>query len=141
MDFQLSEDQEALREGIRSFCEGRFPNERFGEIEEHQGRVLSFSEKPLGARHCINGGFMVFNKSLLAHLTTNDDCDFEYGVVGDLAAQGEVMMYRHDGQWACVDHERDVHYLERLIGEGRAFWQGPTSPRTPALVAAAGGAS
>jgi alkylation response protein AidB-like acyl-CoA dehydrogenase len=34
MDFQLSEDQEALQEGIRSFCEGRFPVERFGELEE-----------------------------------------------------------------------------------------------------------
>ena len=34
MDFQPSEDQQALQEGIRAFCEGRFPAERFGEVEE-----------------------------------------------------------------------------------------------------------
>ena len=37
MDFRLSDDQEALRQGIRSFCEGRFPAERLGELEGKGG--------------------------------------------------------------------------------------------------------
>jgi len=102
---------------------GVHPPSRFGEIEDRLGRVMSFSEKPSGSGRCINGGFMVFHRSLLDYLTTQDDCDFEYGIVGDLARSGEVMLYRHEGQWACVDHERDVHYLEGLIAEGKAFWQ------------------
>lgn len=134
LEFHKSHGKMLTVSGVR-------PPSRFGEIEERDGRVLSFSEKPVGTRHRINGGFMVFDRSLLGHLTTDDDCDFEYGVVGDLATRGEVMMYRHDGQWACVDHERDVHYLERLISEGRAFWRGPTATRPRPLVAVSGGES
>ena len=37
MDFRLSEDQEALRDGIRSFCGGRFPSERLGETAADGG--------------------------------------------------------------------------------------------------------
>jgi len=33
MDFRLSEDQVALRDGIRAFCDGRVPNEQFAEFE------------------------------------------------------------------------------------------------------------
>ena len=37
MDFQPTDDQKALREGIRTFCEGRVPNERFPDLEKSQG--------------------------------------------------------------------------------------------------------
>lgn len=37
MDFQPTEDQKALRDGIRSFCEGQVPNERFPDLEKSQG--------------------------------------------------------------------------------------------------------
>jgi len=34
MEFQFTEDQVALQEGIRSFCEGRFPFDGIGELEK-----------------------------------------------------------------------------------------------------------
>ena len=37
MDFQPTEDQKALRDGVRSFCEGRVPNERFPELAQSHG--------------------------------------------------------------------------------------------------------
>ena len=37
MDFQPTEDQKALREGIRSFVEGQVPNERIAELEKTKG--------------------------------------------------------------------------------------------------------
>lgn len=37
MDFQPTEDQKALRDGIRSFCEGQVPNERYPELEKTKG--------------------------------------------------------------------------------------------------------
>jgi alkylation response protein AidB-like acyl-CoA dehydrogenase len=37
VDFQLSEDQEALKEGVRSFCEGRFSFEALRELEQKGG--------------------------------------------------------------------------------------------------------
>ena len=41
----------------------------------------------------------------------------------ELTRRGEVMVYEHPGQWACVDHERDMIYLNRLWKENKAFWE------------------
>ena len=51
----------------------------------------------------INGGYMVFDRSLLDYLTTDDDCDLEAGILERLARQGDIAVYRHDGLWACMD--------------------------------------
>ncbi len=40
MDFQLSPDQEALQQGIRSFCDGRVPVEKLRELERGFDRAL-----------------------------------------------------------------------------------------------------
>ncbi len=37
MDFQPTDDQKALRDGIRSFCEGQVPNERYPGLEKSKG--------------------------------------------------------------------------------------------------------
>ncbi len=96
---------------------------RFGELEEKDGRVLTFTEKPLAAKSYINGGYMVFSRRLLDYLTPDESCDFEIGPLEKLAQLGEVMVYKHDGQWDCMDHERDVLHLNKLWSEGRAFWK------------------
>jgi len=102
---------------------GVHPTGRFGEFEEKDGRVLSFNEKPLQGKAYINGGFMVFNSSLLNLLTEDEDCDFEFNVLEKLAKDNEVMTYKHDGFWGCMDHERDVHQLNKLWEEGKALWK------------------
>lgn len=99
------------------------PPSAFGEFEEIDGRITSFVEKPKSARSYINGGFMVFNKNLLSFLSEDEDNDFEFGVLEELALNGEVMVYKHDGSWECMDHERDVLYLNKLWNSGKAFWK------------------
>ena len=102
---------------------GVHPTSRFGELEEKEGRVCSFSEKPKSAGIYINGGYMVFNRNLLDFLTTDENCDFEYGPLEELASKGEIMIYKHDGEWECMDHERDVIYLNKLWNNKMAFWK------------------
>ncbi len=99
------------------------PPSRFGELMVKNGRVLSFEEKPQVSSGMINGGFMVFNKELLSHLTPNKDCDFEFGVLENLAKQGEVMVYEHQGFWECVDTERDLNHLNKLWNQNNASWK------------------
>ena len=96
---------------------------RFGEIIEKNGSVLSFKEKPQTSVGLINGGFFVFNNSFLNYLTTDEDCDLERGVLEVLASKGEVMVYCHEGNWECMDHERDVNYLNDLWRNKKAFWK------------------
>jgi len=99
------------------------PPSRFGELNIEDGRVISFEEKPQVSSGMINGGFMVFNRNLLSHLTPDKDCDFEFGVLEDLAARGEVMVYEHRGFWECVDTERDLNYLNKLWSQNKAQWK------------------
>ena len=101
---------------------GVHPSGRFGEFEEKNNIVSSFSEKPQKGRTYINGGFMVFKKELLNYLTEDEDCDFEFGAMEFLAKKGQVMVYKHEGLWECMDHERDVKYLNELWKSKKAFW-------------------
>jgi len=102
---------------------GVHPPARFGELIEKNGRLLSFKEKPQTSVGLINGGFMVFNNELLNYLSPDEKCDLEVGVLEKLSEAGEVMVYKHDGEWECVDHERDLIHLNKLWSENRAFWK------------------
>ena len=102
---------------------GVHPAARFGELIEKEGQVISFEEKPQTSVGLINGGFMVFNRNLLDYLTPDKDCDFESGPLEVLSKEGEVMVYKHTGDWECLDHERDVVHLNKLWNENKAFWK------------------
>tara|TARA_Y100001980_G_C14530054_1_gene305913 strand:- start:370 stop:1140 length:771 start_codon:yes stop_codon:yes gene_type:complete len=102
---------------------GVHPSGRFGEFKEDNCLVTDFNEKPDKQRSYINGGFMVFNKNLFDHIGKDENCDFEIGVLDKLALQKEVMVYKHEGQWACMDHERDVVHLNHLWNTNSAFWK------------------
>lgn len=102
---------------------GVHPPARFGEIIEKDGIVRSFEEKPQTSIGLINGGFMVFNKRLLDYLTADENCDLEYGPLEVLAREEQIMVYKNDGKWECVDTERDLVHLNRLWNENKAFWK------------------
>ncbi len=100
------------------------PPSRFGELIEKENQLISFSEKPqLSSAGLISGGFFVFNKKLLKYLTTDENCDLEYGVFEKLAKEGQIMIYKHEGQWECIDTERDLRHLNKLWIEGETFWK------------------
>tara|TARA_A100001015_G_scaffold307052_1_gene402321 strand:- start:1497 stop:2273 length:777 start_codon:yes stop_codon:yes gene_type:complete len=102
---------------------GVHPPARFGEIIEKKSKVVTFQEKPQTSVGLINGGFMVFNENLLDKLSNNENCDLEKGVLEDLSNEEEVMVFKHDGSWECMDHERDVTYLNNLWENNNAFWK------------------
>lgn len=102
---------------------GVHPPARFGALTAEGDLVTAYEEKGQSGEGLINGGFMVFEKKLLSRLSADEDCDLEYGVFEDLAKEKEIAVYRHPGQWACMDHERDVAHLEALWRTGKAFWK------------------
>ena len=99
------------------------PPARFGELVEKKGKVEFFQEKPQTSRGMINGGFMAFNRKMLDYLTEDENCDYEVGPLETLAQNGEVMVYKHKGNWECMDHGRDVAHLNKLWTDGNAFWK------------------
>ena len=97
--------------------------ELFGEVIEKDGIVESFEEKPQTSKGLINGGYMVFNKNMLDYLTSDENCDFEFGPLEKLADKREVMTYKHKGFWECADTVRDVNHLNKLWESGNAKWK------------------
>ena len=116
MDFHRSHGTIATLTGVK-------PLSRFGELETQGDRVVEFAEKPQSAGGLINGGFFVFQRKIFDYLNDRDECDLEYGVLEEIAAQDELMVYRHDAFWACMDTVRDMEYLNKLWVEGKAEWK------------------
>ncbi len=93
------------------------PPSRFGEIIEKASRLASFKEKPQSSMGLINGGFAVFDKRLLDHLSEDENCDLEYETFEKLVPLGEVMVHKHLKNWECVDTERDLRHLNKIWAE------------------------
>ncbi|HAR97456.1 MAG TPA: glucose-1-phosphate cytidylyltransferase [Syntrophus sp. (in: bacteria)] len=96
---------------------------RFGELKIDGDSVETFSEKPQDGKGFINGGFFVFNRKILDYLTTDDLCDLEVGPLEQIAREGQLMVYKHRGFWACMDTLRDMEYLNKIWNDGRARWK------------------
>ena len=95
---------------------------RFGELRIKGSTVESFSEKPTRSANLVNGGFFVFNRGIFDHLALDDSCDLEYGVLEHLARRGELMVYQHEGFWACMDTPRYMEHLNHLWEARQAHW-------------------
>lgn len=100
------------------------PAQRFGELTVDGNQVSSFLEKPVQTgREVINGGFFVFDRAIFDYLTPDEDCDLEYGPLEKIAAEGELMVYRHDGYWGCMDTLRDTVSLNKIWAQDNAQWK------------------
>lgn len=101
---------------------GVFPPARFGELVTQGDQVVDFREKPQVQEGRISGGFFVLKRQVLDYLSDGDHCIFERGPLARLARDGELMMYRHDGFWQCMDNPRDRDLLQELWSSGAAPW-------------------
>ena len=103
---------------------GVYPPSLFGElVTDERGRALKFSEKPQTTKGMINGGFFVLNRKIFDYLSSDFSCDFERGPLEEVCAQDQLMVYKHFGDWFCMDTQRDKDYLDRLWNNGQAFWK------------------
>jgi glucose-1-phosphate cytidylyltransferase len=98
------------------------PGARFGELDLDGDRVVSFKEKPQVAEGWINGGFFVLESGVFQYIA-GDDTPFEWEPLERLTRDGQLMAYRHDGFWQCMDTLRDVRLLQAMWAEGKAPWQ------------------
>jgi glucose-1-phosphate cytidylyltransferase len=100
------------------------PASRFGELKMEGNLVRSFREKPdYSETGLINGGFFVLNRKIFDYLTPDETCDLEYGPMEKIADEGQLMVFKHNGFWACMDTIRDAEYLNRIWEEGTAAWK------------------
>ncbi len=111
------------RHGKIGTVTGVRPPSRFGELVVKSNKVVSFTEKPQVSEGLINGGFFVFDQKIFRYLSDGDQCDLEVGPLEQLAKDGELQVYKHDGEWECMDTLRDITHLNKLWQNNNAFWK------------------
>ncbi|WP_428311605.1 glucose-1-phosphate cytidylyltransferase [Hydrocarboniphaga sp.] len=98
------------------------PPGRFGALGMDGDAVHSFQEKPSGDGGWINGGFFVLSPKVI-DLIEEDSTIWERKPLEQLAADGELMAYKHPGFWQPMDTLRDKQHLEELWQSGKAPWK------------------
>ncbi len=98
------------------------PPARFGAMELDDDRAISFSEKLQTDVGWINGGFFVFEREILDYIA-GDDTSLEREPLERLAAEGQLMAFRHPGFWEPMDTQRDLDSLNRQWESGEAPWK------------------
>ena len=99
------------------------PEGRFGALVFNEdGEVTSFAEKPKGDGSWINAGFFVCEPKVFDYITEGDETIFERAPLENLAKDGELYTYHHNGFWKCMDTLRDKQQLQAMCDEGNAPW-------------------
>src|SRR3546814_1597518 len=93
------------------------PPARFGNLELEGDQVVEFTEKVQKQETWINGGFFVFEPGVLDYLP-GDSEPLEHSPLINLARDGELFAYKHNGFWHPMDTVRDRDHLDRLASEG-----------------------
>ena len=97
------------------------PPARFGTMAFEGDLVVEFKEKPQTGRGWINGGFFVFEAGVFDYLK-DDTTILERDPLERLAVDGQLVAYKHDGFWQCMDTMRDKIHLEELYKTGNVPW-------------------
>jgi glucose-1-phosphate cytidylyltransferase len=98
------------------------PPARFGHMTFDGDRVLEFSEKPQAAEGWINGAFFVLEPKVMDYIA-GDETQWEKEPMERLSREGQLMAYRHNDFWQCMDTLRDKVLLESLWQKGDAPWK------------------
>ena len=96
------------------------PPSRFGGLVFENDMVASFDEKPQIGEGWINGGYFVFEPGIFEYLES-DRTNLEADVLTRLAAERQLVAYRHEGFWQCMDTLREKRLLENLWQNGKPW--------------------
>jgi len=99
------------------------PEGRWGDVKiDKNSKINSFIEKPKGDGSWINGGYFVCEPSVLDYIN-GDDTIFEKKPLENLAKNGQLYSYQHNGFWKAMDTLRDKNDLENLYVNEKAPWK------------------
>jgi glucose-1-phosphate cytidylyltransferase len=97
------------------------PPARFGHFQLEGDRVRTFSEKQQAERGWINGAFFVLEPEIFSYIE-GDQTHWEQQPMERLAQEGELMAFRHEGFWQCMDTPHEKVLLENMWRSGEAPW-------------------
>ncbi len=95
---------------------------RFGRIAFQNDQIVEFYEKSESAEGWINGGYFLLQPKAIDYIE-DDETIWERAPVEQLAQDGQLMGYRHDGFWSCMDTLKEKRLLEQLWNSDKAPWK------------------
>ncbi|MGE0617035.1 MAG: glucose-1-phosphate cytidylyltransferase [Bacteriovoracia bacterium] len=98
------------------------PTARFGGMVFQDQQVTQFKEKPQSGEGWINGGFFIMEPGIFKYLK-EDATVLEQAPLENLARDGQLMAYFHEGFWQCMDTIRERQLLEEKWATGKAPWK------------------
>src|SRR5574344_748260 len=94
------------------------------DIDKETSMVNSFSEKKKeDDQHWINAGFFVCEPEVFNYIPDDDTCVFERVPLENIAADGKMHAYKHDGFWKCMDTLKDNNDLNAMWNSNKAPWK------------------
>jgi glucose-1-phosphate cytidylyltransferase len=100
------------------------PDGRFGALNINKNnQVMEFQEKPKGDGSWINAGFFVCEPKVFDYIIDGDNTIFEQTPLQNLAKDGEIFTYKHDGFWMPMDTLRDKTILNNMWSKDTAPWK------------------
>ena len=113
--FHLSHGKLATLTAVR-------PPARFGHLDLDGDRVAVFSEKVQTKEGWINGGVFVLEPEVFDYIDS-DEMEWEKEPLERLAEDGQLMAYRHESFWQCMDTVREMKLLQSLWDSGQPAWK------------------
>jgi len=99
------------------------PRSNFGVLKlDDESAITEFQEKP-AIRDWINGGFFVFNRGIFDYLEANSVLERE--PLERLAGERQLIAYRHNGFWKCMDTFKDYQQFSELVEQDPPPWVRP----------------
>ena len=98
------------------------PPARFGGLTLKGSRIVKFQEKPQLGEGWINGGYFVFEPEIFDYIA-NDEIILERDPLEKLVKDNQLVAYRHNEFWQCMDTIRDVSALNALWDQGMPPWK------------------
>ncbi len=98
------------------------PPARFGSIlTDDSGNIQEFKEKPQIGEGWINGGYFVFDYKVFDYLT-DENTILEREPLENLTKDNQLLAYKHNGFWQCMDTIRDRDSLNAIWSSGNIPW-------------------
>lgn len=98
------------------------PPGRFGALDINNGKITGFQEKPQGDGASVNGGYFVLSPKVIDYIA-DSTTTWEREPLEQLAREGQLSAYKHEGFWQPMDTLRDKVHLEELWSTGKAPWK------------------
>jgi len=97
----------------------RYKNPKGVLIFSNNSNVKKIKEKPI---EYINGGFFVLSKKIFKFLKDSKTV-FERDCLPKLTKQKELIAFKHNGFWACMDTLREKKELNKIYKSKEKAWK------------------